>query len=185
MELYETIAAWIGWPAITALLVISGIVTYFRVRNRPDLQKERIEWFEQQIEATKDYRPDILAQRLAERLRILQQEIEKLEVDQKVRALVIHQKEIELSQVKIEIEELANRLVNARDLLKVISDRQLACPYCGAALVSHEIHPDIQLYQGSEVDIAHETTAYECGYEIRDGIIVHRCKNTSPDDFPQ
>jgi DNA repair exonuclease SbcCD ATPase subunit len=183
--LNEIITNWIGWPVISALLILSGIIAYFRVRNRLNLLKDRIEWFEQQNGATKDYRPDILAQRLGERLRILGQEIEKLEADQKIRALIIQQKEIELSQVKVEIENLANQLMGAKDILKVISDRKLACPYCGAALVLHEFYSDTKLYEGSEFEFEHETIEYDCGYNVKDGIIISQCQNTNFDDFPQ
>ncbi len=181
----ETIINWIGWPAVSAILFLIGTIVFFHVRNRLKLLKDRIEWFEQQNESTKDYRPDVLAQRLGERLRILSQEIVKLEAEQQVRALVIQQKEVEISQVKAEIEDLADKLLTAKDILKVISDRKLACPYCGAALVLHNFHTDSHLYQGSEVEFMHETSEYACGYKVIDGIITERCQNTSPDDFPQ
>jgi len=185
MDLYEAVARWIGWPAVSAILLLGGALAYFHVRNLFKLQKDKIKWFEQQVASTQDYRPDVLAQRLVERLRILVQEIDRLGEDQQARALVIRQKEIEISHVKIEIEDLTNQLTRIKDILKVISDRELVCPYCGSPLVSHEINPGSQTYQGREVKLEHESTTYECGFEIKDGIITNQCPHMSPDDFPK
>jgi DNA repair exonuclease SbcCD ATPase subunit len=179
MEIYQTIAEWTGWPPIVAILLAAIGFGYFGVRSRLELQKERIDWLEKQLEVANQYRPDILAQRLAERLRLASQELEQLNADHEGSTRKIKEKESQLESVRSEISDLQLQLESAEEILTLVKDRELVCPHCGSPLVVHEFYPDMVEYQGRDIDFEHETTAYECGHEIVDGRITSQCPNAS------
>lgn len=160
-----------------AILLAAIGFGYFGLKSRLDLQKDRIGWLEQQLEVANQYRPDILAQRLAERLRLASQELEQLSADHKTSGRLIREKETELASVQSEIRNLQRQLQSAEEILALVKDRDLVCPYCGSPLIVHEFHPDFDEYQGREIDSEHESIAYECGHEIVDGRVASQCPN--------
>ena len=182
MELYESIANWAGWPALVAILVLAGSYAYFVIQSRLELLKEKTEWLEQQLEVANEFRPDVLAQRLAERLRILTQELERLNEDHEASAQSIREKQTDLASVEGEIQNLTTELASAQEILDLVADRELVCPHCKAPMSIHEFYPDLIEYQGREIDVEHETIAYECGFEMRDGEIINMCPKVQSND---
>ena len=175
MDLYNTVASWTGWPAIVAILLLAGGYAYWVMQGRSELLKEKNEWLETQLKTLKVYAPDILAQRLADRLRVLNEELERLNADHEASQESIRNKEVELAEVKAQISNLNDQLVKAQDLLQTISEAGLVCPYCGAPLEVREYHSESVEYKGYDVDIDHEFIRYECGLEIVDGKVTSKC----------
>lgn len=176
MELYNTISSWAGWSVVVALLLLSGSYGYFVLQNRLDLLKDKNEWLEKQVNELRNYTPDVLAQRLSERLRILNEELERLSADNKTSREVIQNKESELDEVKGEIYNLQYQIQRAEDFLQLVSDLGLMCPQCGAPLITKEIHYELVEYGGRELDIDHEIIVYDCGREIVDGETTSECQ---------
>jgi DNA repair exonuclease SbcCD ATPase subunit len=175
MDPYATIAAWAGWPVVVGALLLIGGYGSFLFRSHLDLLKEKNEWLEKKMQDLEGYRPDVLAQRLADRLHIVQQELERLHADREAGQQSIREKEADLVQVKNEIAQLTAQLDQAQETISLVSERGLVCPHCGAPLVTHEHFTDLVEYEGRELDVDHEFIAYECGYEIRDGEIIAKC----------
>jgi cell division protein FtsB len=178
MDLYNTIARWAGWPAIVAILLLAGTYAYFVLHNRLELLRDKNEWFEKQLTELREYSPDILAQRLAERLRILSEELERLTEDHKTSQKSIQDKEAELTEVKAQIANLKAQIEKAQELLRLVSDSGLICPRCGAPLSTREYHADLVEYDGREIDVEHEIIVYECGFEIVDGKTTSECQRS-------
>jgi DNA repair exonuclease SbcCD ATPase subunit len=176
MDLYNTISSWVGWPVVVALLILGGSYAYFVFQNRLDFLKDKNEWLDKQVDELKKFTPDVLAQRLSERLRILTEELERLSVDHKTNQEVIQKKETELNEVKGEIFDLQYQIQRAEDLLQLVSDFGLMCPQCGAPLISKETHYELVEYGGRELDIDHEIIVYDCGRKIIDGETTSECQ---------
>jgi len=178
MDLYNTIASWTGWPAIVAILLLAGGYAYWVINSRSEQLKEKNELLEAQLTTLKNYSPDILAQRLADRLRILNEELERLNADHEASRESIRNKEAELAEVKAQIGKLSEQLAKAQDLLQTVSDAGLVCPKCGAPLEVREYHSELVEYQGRELDVDHEFISYECGLEIIDGNVTSNCRRS-------
>ena len=128
----------------------------------------------------REYSPDVLAQRLADRLRILSEELERLNADQVVSQESIRKKEAELAEVKAQIDHLKDQIAKAQDLLQMVSDAGLVCPHCGALLETREYYDEVVEYQGRDIDVNHESIRYECGLKIVDGRVRAQCTRTKP-----
>jgi hypothetical protein len=177
MDLYSIIAGWTGWPVIVAVLILAGGYIYAVVNSRLELIKEKNEWLEAQISNLKEYSPDLLAQRLADRLRIANEELERLNADHLVSKEVIKKKQFEQAGIKAELRKFNNQLEKGRELLKLVSDSALICSSCGAPLLSREYHQETVEYNGTELDVDHERIMYECGLQLFDGEVVSDCAN--------
>lgn len=136
------------------------------------LQKENIAFLKDQLSETKSQAPDVLAQRLASRVKLLEEEVKKLEGDKSATQDQVEEKEAELKTARNEAEELTKQIIHARELLG-----DFLCPHCGAPLAQRAYQSESVEYRGREIDIDHEFTAFECGYEIVDGKIIGTCKN--------
>lgn len=167
---------------MVALLILSAGYGYFVLRNRIELLKDKNRWLEQQLEATKEFRLDVVAQRLADRLRVLSEELERLNADHEASQESSRQKESELALVTGEIDDLKSQMESAEEILRVVSDRQLVCPHCEAPMAVHEFYPGYGEYKGIEIEFEHELIEYDCGFELRDGEIATMCPTVSSND---
>lgn len=172
MEVYSTIADWSGWPVIVALLLLAGATMNWAWNHRVETLKEKNDWLETQLNERRNYSPDILAQRLSDRLKMQSEELERLHSDSEINQELIKQKERELRTTKQSIAELQSQLMVARNFLQ---ENGLACPICGSPLESVELVMEPIIYQGRDMDIEHEIARYSCGYEITEGQVIAEC----------
>lgn len=141
------------------------------------LQKENISYLKDQLTDSKAQSPDALAQSLANRIGLFEDELKRLNADKTSTQEDIKAKESELGEARLQAEKLNKKLLHARDLL-----RDYSCPYCGALLAEKAYHSESVEYKGREIDIDHELTTFECGYQVVDGEVRGQCKtvNTGP-----
>jgi DNA repair exonuclease SbcCD ATPase subunit len=182
MDLYNTIAGWTGWPAIVAILIILGGYAYWVMHRHIELLKDENEWQSKNIANLKESSPDILAQRLADRVHILNEELSRLNEDNETNQEIINTKESELKEVKGNIIELEKVLDKAEGVLNLVTEYGLVCPKCGAPLETREYHTELVESGGYEVDVDHEIIKYECGLEISDGKVRSKCSRSSLPD---
>ena len=145
-----------------------------------ELVKDKNKWLEDQLAEEKKYTPDVLAQRLAERLRLSTVELERLNADQTTNQKTLKDKEIELAELRIQIVNFKAQVEKAQALLDLISNSGLVCPKCGAPLSIRDYHDEIAEYNGYDIDIEHELIIYECGYKIVNGQVISECKKNIP-----
>lgn len=136
------------------------------------LQKENIAFLKDQLLEVKSQSPDVLAQSLAGRVKLLEEELKRLEQDNSTTQEQVKAKEADLKQAREEAEDLTKKVLHARELLS-----DFLCPHCGALLAERAYHSECVEYQGRELDIDHEYIAFECGYEVVDGEMRAECKN--------
>lgn len=117
METYNTIASWTGWPPIVAfLIIIFGFGTWmFRQHN--SILKQQIEFLNSKINDFQQYAPDVLASRLAERHRLLTEEVNKLSEEKEQHEKNIEQLNTQLSETRAEAEMLNAQLQHAQEIL--------------------------------------------------------------------
>ena len=138
------------------------------------LQKENIAYLKDQLVEAKSQSPDELAKSLASRVKLYEEELNRLEQDKTSTQVQVKAKEAELNQARVDAEELTKKVHHALELLS-----DFLCPSCGAPLAERAYHSELVEYEGREIDVDHEYTAYECGYEIVDGEVRRECKNKS------
>jgi len=135
------------------------------------LQKENIAFLKDQLADAKLQSPDILAQSLAGRAKLFEEELERLRQDKSATEEQVAAKEAELSKARSEAEALTKKVLQARELL-----HDYLCPHCGAPLVERVYHSQSVEYQGREMDVDHDWSSFECGLEIIDGLEGTPCK---------
>jgi len=135
------------------------------------LQRANIAFLNDKLVDAKLQSPDVLAQSLAGRVKLFEEELMRLEHDKSSTAQQITAKEAELTCARTEAEALTKKIIHARELL-----RDYLCPHCGAPLVEKVYHSEPVEYQGRELDIDHDCSTFDCGYEIVDGLERHPCK---------
>ena len=168
------------WTQIASILGVVGalFVLYRLLVEQKDatiqLQKENIAYLKDQLADARTQSPDELAQTLARRICLFEDELKRLNQDKTATSEQITAKELELNQARLQADELNKKLLHARELLKDYS-----CPYCGASLVQKAYQSESVEHQGRELDIEHEYTSFECGYEIVDGEVRGQCKTFS------
>jgi len=175
MELYRIIANWIGWPIIVAILLLAGSFIVVILNSHNALVKEENKKLKNQINELRPYSPDVLAERLSERLRLTNQELDILISDNRTNQMVIQNKEEELKNIKIQIAEFKDQISKAQDLLQLVTSSGLICPHCGAPLEIREYQDEEMEFNGQEIDINHEMVLYECGLKIIDNKVVANC----------
>nr|MDP2192034.1 hypothetical protein [Rhodoferax sp.] len=169
----------IFWTQIASIIgfVVALFILYRLLVEQKDatiqLQKENIAYLKDQLTEAKSQSPDVLAQKLASRVKLFEDEVKRLDEDKTSTQEQIKAKEAELSRAREEAEELTKKVLHARELLS-----DFLCPHCGAPLAERAYHSESVEYQGREIDVDHEYTAFECGYEIIDGEIKGKCKNS-------
>lgn len=171
---------WIFSTQVFSLItfVVALFVLYRILVQQKDatiqLQKENIAFLKDQLAETQSRSPDALAQILAGRVKILEEEVKRMHEDKSSTQEQVAAKEGELKDARQKAEDLTRQVLHARESL-----RGFLCPHCGAPLSERAYHSESVEYQGRELDVDHEYTAYECGYEIVDGKPSGKCKHAS------
>ncbi len=128
------------------------------------LLKETIGTLKDQLSEARNSTPDVLAQSLSGRVKLLEGELERLSQDKDANQDLVHKKEEELRATRQTAEELKKQVSLARELLN-----DFLCPQCGAPLSTREYHSELVEFQGRELDVDHDYSEYECGYSTMDG----------------
>lgn len=139
------------------------------------LLKEKSDYLSRLLRDASQNSPDALAKSLSDRVKILDEEIERLSNDKERNQEQILIKEKELDAVREEAEELSRKIAKAHELME-----EFFCPTCGAPMAERTYQSESVEYQGRELDIDHEYIAYECGYTIVDGTEESSCKGNEP-----
>lgn len=167
----------IFWTQIASIIgfVVALFVLYRLLVDQKDatiqLQKENIAFLKDQLAEAKLQSPDVLAQSLAGRVKLFEEELKRLGQDKTATEEQVAAKEAELNQARGEAEALTKKILHARELL-----HDFLCPHCGAPLVERAYHSEMVEYQGREIDVDYDWTTFECGLEIVDGLERHPCK---------
>lgn len=135
------------------------------------LQRANIAFLNDKLVDAKLQSPDVLAQSLAGRVKLLDEELMRLQHDNSSTTKQITAKEAELRYARTVALTLNKKIIHARELLN-----NYLCPHCSAPLVEKASHSELVEYQGRELDIDHDWSIFECGYEIVDGLARHPCK---------
>jgi len=170
MEKYQLIASWVGWPAITAImiLVIPAIIWLFN-KNITSLRDEN-RFLKTRLDEEKIYSVDATLHRVLTRFKLANEELEELKIDKLTNSQLIIDKNEEIESLQTQI-----------DFLEELSSNFI-CPYCGAVQVSHEYHPIWGEYDGREIEDEIEYSTYECGLSIKDSKVIHPCRNVNEDN---
>jgi len=137
-----------------------------------ELLKEKNEFVSQQLTEALSQSPDMLARSLSDRVKLLDEEIERLSNDKDKNQDTIKEKEKEIAKVQSEANKLLNQIAIASDLIE-----DFTCPTCGSHLVERAYQSEaVEDYHGRSVDIDHEYILYECGLTIVDGSEERPCK---------
>ncbi|MER2511516.1 MAG: hypothetical protein ABTQ25_03685 [Nitrosomonas ureae] len=167
----------IFWTQIASIIGFVGtlFVLYRLLVAQKDatiqLQKENISFLKDQLADAKLQSTDMLAQSLAGRVKIFEEELKRLGQDKTATDEQVAAKEAELAQARGEAEVLTKKILHARELL-----REYLCRHCGAPLIERSCHSEMVEYQGRELDVDHDWSNFECGLEIIDGLESHPCK---------
>lgn len=165
------------WTQIASIVGFIVLLFYFRMLVEQkdatiQLQKENIAYLKDQLAEAKSQSPDELAKSLASRVKLLEDELKRLVQDKTSTQEQVMAKEAELNQARLDAEVLTKKVHHARELLS-----DFLCPLCGAPLAERACNSELVEYDGREIDVDHEYTAYQCGYEIVDGEVRGECKN--------
>lgn len=160
----------IFWTQVTSIVVfvlsMFGLYRLLIEQKDSTIQflKETNSALKDQLIEARNLTPDVLAQSLSGRVKLLEGELERLSLDKNTNHMLIERKEEELKEARQKAEVLKNQLSLAQDLLT-----DFLCPHCGAPLAAREYQSESVEYQGREIDIDHDYSAYECGYSVLDG----------------
>lgn len=141
--------------------IITAFIIYRHLVSSKDATietlKERIEQLKEKLELKQNISPDVLAEKLAARIKIYEDELKKLSKDQQANQEVIKTKQAEMADTKEELKILETQMKEAQAILE-----EFLCPHCKAPMAIHDY------------EFEQEYIFYDCGLEIRDG------KETSP-----
>jgi hypothetical protein len=98
MDIYAIIAKWTGWHVVAALLIVGGSYGYWLLKSQIDLLKSENEFLKSKLSDSLNFTSDVLSQRLAERVKLLSEELEQLQIDNQVSKDMVIKKEKELLQ---------------------------------------------------------------------------------------
>lgn len=178
MDIYNQIAEWTGWPALFALVLV-GLTILDRIKsNVINLLREKNKTLEDKVDELESFSPDVLAQRLAERVKILSSQLESLNSDHDANKNLIKEKEAELEEIKKRIKRYHIALENAKERLDEIRIAGLFCPKCGALLERREAHQVFMEIDGRDLEADIEVVSYQCGYSTIDGREDGPCRNS-------
>jgi chromosome segregation ATPase len=167
----------IFWTQIASFVgfVVALFILYRLLVDQKDatiqLQKENIAFLKDRLADAKIQSPDVLAQSLAGRVKLFEEELKRLIQDKTATEEQVAAKEAELARARGEAEALTKKVLQARDLL-----HDYLCPHCSAPLAERAYHSEMVEYQGRELDVDHDWSSFECGLEIVDGLEKHPCK---------
>jgi DNA repair exonuclease SbcCD ATPase subunit len=139
------------------------------------LLRETIAAVKDQLAEARRTTPDVLAQTLSSRVKLLDAELTRISGDHGTSQEQVQKAEAELKAVRQQAEDLAKQVRTAYELLEDYS-----CPHCGAPLSERLHYSEATHYRGREMDIDHEYVSYECGYSERDGEAEGECANIKP-----
>lgn len=168
----------IFWTQLASIvtLIFSVFGLYRLLVEKKDatiqLLKETVSTLKDQLVEARNSTPDVLAESLSGRVKLLEGELERLSQDKNTNQELVHRKEEELRVTRQKAEDLKKQVLLARDLLN-----DFVCPHCGSALTAREFHSESVEYQGRELDVDHEYSEYECGYSVLDGKAHSPCKS--------
>lgn len=166
---------WTQIGSIVGFLLLLFVLYRLLVEKKEatiQLQRENIALLKDKLADAKLQSPDVLAQSLAGRVKLFEEELKRLEQDKFSTVEQVAAKEVELVQARSEAEAMTKKIVHARELL-----RDYLCPHCGALLVERAYHSEMVEYEGRELDVDHDWSTFECGLEIVDGLEHHPCKS--------
>ncbi|MBK7142000.1 MAG: hypothetical protein IPH75_07970 [bacterium] len=179
MDFYNVVAGWTGWPPIVAgMLVLAGFA-YWMLQRHIDILNEQKASLQSQLTIAKDHSPDTLAKQLTDRLHTYEHELVLMRQDKQTAQTTLKAKEAEIEAVQNQIAGLRDQILKASNLLQKISDYNLVCPHCGAPLIVREGHSEWGEYNGMEIEVDHEYSRFECGFEIFDGKGGDKCPRSS------
>lgn len=164
---------WTQVGSIVAFIVALFILYRLLVEQKDatiQRQKENIAYLKDQLVEAKSQSPDVLAQKLSNRVKMFEEEVKRLKEDKSSTQDQVQAKEAALKRAREDAEQLTKKVLHARELLS-----DFLCPHCGAPLAERAYHSESVEYQGREVDVDHDYTAFECGYEIVDGEVRSQC----------
>lgn len=167
------------WTQVASIVafVTALFVLYRLLAEQKDatiqLLRETITTLKDQLAEARRVTPDVLAQSLASRTKLLETELERLSKDNGATKEQVQRKEEELKSVRAEAEALSKQVAAARELLE-----EFSCPYCGRPMTVRHLFSEPVSHQGHEFDVDHEYVEYECGHAVRDGKVEHPCPTT-------
>ena len=171
----------IFWTQIASIVVfvlsVFGLYRLLIEQKDATIQflKETNSSLKDQLAEARNSTPDVLAQSLSGRVKLLEGELERLSQDKNANHELVQRKEEELKVARQKAEELKTQVSLAQELLT-----DFLCPHCGAALAVREYHSECVEYQGREIDVDHDYSAYECGYSVLDGKPNSPCNANTP-----
>lgn len=173
-DIYNTLASWVGWPALTLVLILAGFFALWIQMRHIDILKERIESLKDQNTSLSNFSSDTLVRALSDRVRIANEELERLRHDQISDQALISQKENELTLLRNSLVEVNDQLSQAEEVV-----RAFTCPHCGARQISHEILYDSALdSEGRDIDWDIDVVQFECGLVLVDGRETENCQRS-------
>ena len=167
----------IFWTQIATIIAfVSSVFWLYRLLveqkdSTIQLLKERASTLKEQLQVAKSATPDVLAQALSSRVKLLEMELGRLTRDHGANNEQIKEKEKELRAAKKSADALLTQLNEAKALLE-----EFSCPKCGSKLARREFASELVEYNGREIDVDHEFTEYECGYSVVDGTEGSPCR---------
>lgn len=175
----------IFWVQVMSIVTFVG-TAFFLYRLLSEQKDATIQLLRETISALKDQliearriTPDVLAQTLAARAKLLEAELERVSKDNGATKQEVTEVAEKLNSARAEIEMLAKQVEIAHDLLEDFS-----CPFCGLPMTVRNLYSDSVEHKGREIDIEHEYVQYECGYAVRDGKPESECPGTKPFRVP-
>lgn len=135
-----------------------------------ELLKEKISFLELRLSESEQQTPDVLVQNISNRVKILNEELERLSQDKEKNEILIKEKEQEISKSQNELDKLREQFERAEELMS-----EFFCPHCKAPMISREYGWESVEYNGREIDIDHEHVLYGCGQEYIDGEEGTKC----------
>lgn len=121
MEKYYLLASWIGWPIVTSILLLIGSFGAFFYKKHIDILQDTNAFLEKQVDDLRNFTPDVVANRLFAKSKILEDEIESLALDNEKDKLRKTELEEELAETHTEAQALRIQLENIQDILEDMS----------------------------------------------------------------
>lgn len=168
----------IFWTQIASILgfvfAVFGLYKLLVAQKDSTIQllKETVSTLKDQLAEARSSTPDVLAQTLSSRVKLLEGELERLSKDKGASLEIVREKEEELRLARHKAEELTKQVSVARDMLN-----DFLCPLCGSPLSVREYHSETVEYNGREIDVDRDYTEFECGYSVLDGKPHSSCRS--------
>jgi hypothetical protein len=110
-----------------------------------ELLKEKNGFLELLLSEAKKQTPDLLVENISNRVKLLNEELERLNQDKETNELLITEKEKELSSSKGELEKLRTQFERAEELMS-----EFFCPHCKAPMISRAYGWESVEYNGRD-----------------------------------